>query len=273
MHILLLTTNAEFIIYNRQFKQFEKLLGHYYPFDEKNEFCISHGDNYMTFFERMGAPYVNLFLSHNIIAGTAIAVLRQVYAEPVWYICDLKIAKEWRGYFISFKMLIKSLLLKLHHKSTKCYAITMNPADKICRLAANIWTPYGKFENAGNLLIFSINGETMERIAPIIRRHKGEIQYVSLSGIKDILLRPKEATSETGAPLNLIHVNLVKNGISSNIIHVHAINKNATYMFCFHEQDPICNELGITTNVSATILHIGMHLSPQQWDFIQTSEI
>jgi hypothetical protein len=274
----ILINKKEIKKYNTKLKKFEAKMSNYYPLNGQEEFKIDHGTIYSKFFDRMGDLCLNICLdkSNNIIA-TGAGILRNINKQKVWYLCDLKIDKIYRGQWIPFKMLINSLFLV--NLSNKAYGISMNDStknNKIVRLTDRIKTPVGGFNYAGNLLIYSVDSTVMITAKIIIEANKGKIFYVSLKGTKDLLLKSNNKA------MDLYHVNLLKNVNNINYLKHevsfdHGNKTQKVFMFCFHEKDPIIKILtanNIKTDITASIIHHNMdELTPIDWDFVQTSEI
>jgi hypothetical protein len=262
-------------ILNNQLKTFEKELQQYYDLDDKDKFKIDHGITYLDFFYRIGKPNLQIIYDKNEIIATGFAIVRKTpkYSK-VFYICDTKIKKQYRGEHLPFQMLANSN--ELTNISNKAYAVSMNGKEenKIVRLINNInWII--DFKYSGNLLIYKVNGKVMSQVKIIIEKYKGPLYYVKLTNTKDLILK------SNNEKIDLWHVNLIKNLDYVNYykkdIITSNISDNSTYMFCFHELDPIIVELknnNITTNISASIIQCNMNkLTPEDYDFIQTSEI
>ena len=262
-------------LYNKRLKYFEKQMSHWYPLGS-DKFRIDHGINYSAFFERIGSPHM-VVAGSNHIYGTGCGILRRISQYGIgrcWYICDLKIRADHRGNWLPFKMLSQCFHLK--SLASKGYGISMNTPDtpnKIARLCKRI--KLIEFKNAGNLLIYSLDYDAIRRIIDVINRHKGATFFVSLTGIKDIILQ------STSKPLKLLHMNFVKN-IGDTMLDTvaeifHEPQPGYTHMFCLHEHDVLVkylHDIGVNTDTSATVIQHGLDkLKPDHYDFIQTSEI
>jgi hypothetical protein len=73
----------------------------YYPLGPGRSFRISHGREYVTFFQAMGQAHVFVAEREGVVLGTLAAVLRPVRfpdgeTHPVVYLCDLKMAPAAR---------------------------------------------------------------------------------------------------------------------------------------------------------------------------------
>lgn len=182
------------------------------------------------------------------------------------YLCDLKIDPKYRGKHMPFKMLL-SAKQKLNI-SNRIYGITMNKNDdkenRVVKLSKKI--PLLNFKSGGKLMIYSIDYDTLLKIRPIIQRHRGNISFLSLLNIKDLILKSTEL------PLPLLHIQWGNISNENNII-IEPIY-GYTYMFCCPINDPLYSELtnnNIITNTTAEIIQHNM--DDCDWKFILTSDI
>ncbi|AYV78563.1 MAG: hypothetical protein Edafosvirus18_12 [Edafosvirus sp.] len=265
------------VMYHNKIQDFEKKMSHKYPLGN-DFFTINHGKNYYKFFERMGDLNMQICTDKNDnVIATGCHILRNINNNKkvwtkVWYICDLKVDEKYRGNRISLKMLINTFVPSII-KSDKCYGITMNDGNKenkIVKLAKKI--NYGpiKFKSGGQIYIYSLNYNQMIIAQPIIERYMGPLYYISLLGIKDLVLESNKK------PMKLLHVNY--NGIANFKKNRNAYTfrplRGYTHMFCCHENSPLFKQLtknNIITDISATIIHYNMDNC--DWKFLQTSEI
>lgn len=253
---------------NSKLKKFEEKLSHDYPLGY-DYFKITHGENYYAFFERLGVIHMNLLIDNNEIVGSGSGILRNIKYKndkilPTFYLCDLKIDPKYRGKHIPFQMLL-SAKQKLNI-SNRIYGITMNKNDnkenKVVKLSKKI--PLLNFKSGGKLMIYSIDYDTLLKIKPIIEHHRGNISFLSLLNIKDLILK------STGSPLPLLHIQWQSNDINNIIEPI----PGYTYMFCCHIDDPLYIDLinhNIITNTTAEIIHHNM--DDVDWKFILTSDI
>ena len=149
---------------------------------------------------------------------------------------------------------VLTVIMNEQHKISRPIEI----ANKVTHL--NIF----KLKNAGILYIYSLNYEQMLTVHELLKKEKGEIGYLSLHGIKDVILK------STMQPMKLLHVQWGKNKTYTTKYP----QPNYTHMFCLHEKNKIKKFLdknNITTNVTATIMQYNM--DDFDWDFILTSDI
>ena len=244
--------------------------GAVYPIGD-DFFQIDHGPDYFAFFDRLGALVYYAAFAGERIAAVAAGVLRQVpiaagaRLRPAWYLCDLKVDPEFRQQRIPLKMLRASFL----PNALRCrrgYAITMNPAEgenRVVRLASHWrWTP---IHFAATLHLYSCDPEEMRALEPLVREHRGPLGYLSLRGVKDIVLQ------STGQPLPLLH--LVHGPEVRRQTHA-APQPGATHMFCAPAGGPLdraVQSAGHRPSSSASVIQHGMKRC--DWRFVLTSEI
>ena len=102
-----LKNQVEREIYSKKLQNFEKEFT--YPLGNES-FYINHGleKDYFVFFEKLGKPNIMVLENNNEIIGLCCAILRNINGKNIWYICDFKIKKEFRG-----KKLYKKLINEL----------------------------------------------------------------------------------------------------------------------------------------------------------------
>lgn len=112
--------------YSEQLKNFENEFT--YPLGAKS-FYIRHGYqsayDYFSFFEQLGKVHYMVVEVDNKVIGAGCAILRQLNGEKVWYLCDFKINKAFRGQHILEKMLLK-YFFTFYAKSQKMYFVNMS---------------------------------------------------------------------------------------------------------------------------------------------------
>lgn len=101
-----------------------------YPLGADRKFSISHGADYTLFFRSIGDSVTFVALHGEIIAGLISVVLKRVYEQNgqygvVAYICDLKIAFEYRGGFV-LKALLQKAKQWTDSKCDKAFCVVMD---------------------------------------------------------------------------------------------------------------------------------------------------
>ena len=233
-------------------------------------FRIDHGNDYFSFFERLGEVYYYGWLENGKVVAVAAGVLRNLAIEGskkrAWYFCDLKVHPAFRGQRISLRLFAKAFPIN-YLRCRRGYAISMDPGDGRANQIANLLLRFRwlRFSPPAKLLIWSLNREEIARAIPAIQKHRGPVSFLSLRGIKDIVLRSTEK------PMLLLHVQF---GPMGAIGTAHPLD-GATHMFCAPEKDPLAseiqNELKLKPSASATI--ISHRMKNDDWRWVLTSDI
>jgi hypothetical protein len=252
---------------NSLLKEFEKELEQYYPIG-KDEFKISHGKKYYNFFINIGDPYMAVILYKGKIIGTCCGILRNIFNESIFYLCDLKISKEHRGNYLPYRMLIKFFYLS--KICNKCYGISMNDKgiNKIVKYIKNIEN-YFSFKYNGNILIYECDGKMMNKIRPIIENYKKRpIYFQSSKNIKELILKSKgeSGMDHVDKTINLYHM-------TYDSKYINQLSEYNIYMFCFYEKDKINKKIKkiLRPKTSASIITYNFDI--KNYDFILTGEI
>lgn len=110
---------------SRKLREFEASFS--YPLGEK-KFEISHGNgegfDYFSFFEQMGEVYYFVAQNQDKVVGAGCAILRNGPEGKFWYLCDLKVSKEYRGHGV-MEAMYKKYLLKCSLRSRKMVTVNM----------------------------------------------------------------------------------------------------------------------------------------------------
>lgn len=112
--------------YSDLLKNFENEFS--YPLGEKS-FFIKHGfsgdHDYFSFFEQMGEVHYFIVEDKDKIVGAGCAVLRKINNQKVWYLCDFKISKEYRGRKVLEFMMFK-YFVPMYFKAHKMILVNMS---------------------------------------------------------------------------------------------------------------------------------------------------
>ena len=258
-----LTKETEFQEFGPKISCLEK--GVKYPLGN-DSFEISHGNNYFAFFQRLGQKICYYAVMDNsTICAVICGVLRHLGKGNVWYLCDLKVVPKYRGQRITMYLAIRELP-KRYWDCSRGYCISMNPAEGQNRVVKMIqrvkWAP---FSIGTQLLLYSLDLEQMKQFEETLMKNRGKISYLSLAGIKDIVLE------STGKPMALLHVQF---GECATQGQYTSPQEGSTHMFCTPEGDALakdCESAGLKPTATATVLHHRM--SDYDWKFILTSDI
>jgi len=241
-----------------------------YPIGE-DMFRIDHGSDYFAFFRRLGRLRYYAWLEGDRLAAVGAAVLRKISETKVraWYLSDLKVHPDFRGQGLPLKIVGRAFLGN-YLRCSRAYAISMNTPgqdfNRIERLISRF--RWARSSEACKLQIWSLDFDTMHSVAPTIELYRGPLSYLSLLGIKDLILR------STGAPLPLLHVQFgpaaarVSGGLLSEA------QAGFSHMFCSPAGDPLdlaLQSLGLQATASATV--ITHRMANSDWSWVLTSDI
>jgi GNAT superfamily N-acetyltransferase len=232
-------------------------------------FQISHGADYFTFFERLGEVHYYVWEEHGIVAAVAAGIKRKLTiggtSRRAWYLCDLKVRPNYRGQHIPLRLLTRALPFN-YLRCPRGYAISMDPSHGASNRTAKLLMRYRwlRFGASVKLLIWSLDKRDMLRAIPIIEKHRGPVSFLSLRGIKDIVLK------SSGQPMDLLHAQFGPLGNGRE-----PAQDGATHMFCVPERDPLAievkKELALHPSASATI--ISHRMKDCDWRWVLTSDI
>ena len=194
-HISITADNSH--TYEQALKEFESNFS--YPLGE-DRFQISHGESYFNFFQRMGDWQMEALEIDGKICATGVGVYRENFNENCWYLADLKVLQSFQGRGLPVLMMKKSYLSFIK-KCNKFYAISMNDKNRKNRIGRILSAIEGiDFHQEEELLFYTFNHRQYCQLKDNIEGVLGEITLVSLSGVKDIILK------STGAPMPLVHI-------------------------------------------------------------------
>jgi GNAT superfamily N-acetyltransferase len=159
-----------------------------------DRFSIDHGPAYPAFFQRLGEVRHHLAVEGERVLGVAAAVLRTLpwwqgsSRRDAWYLCDLKLTPSERGRGLA-RPLLAQVLRAAGLRCPRGYAVTMDPEvgdNPVVSLARRL-VPF-PVSHPTTLAILGLGGEEMLQMQPIVERHRGSLSYLSLDGVKDIVL-------------------------------------------------------------------------------------
>lgn len=200
---LLRITRAQLAALQPQLEALEHLAE--YPLGE-DAFRISHGRDYFAFFERLGELYYFALEEGGVLVAVGCGMVRPAEgALPRrWYAADLKVHPDWRGRHLPMRML-RGLFLQNYLRCPRGYGVAMDPADGREPPALRSFRHFPWLARATSTRMFPLDlwaadAEGMSRALPILIAARGAPRFLSLAGVKDLLLR------STGAPMPLLHL-------------------------------------------------------------------
>lgn len=239
-----------------------------------DRFTIDHGADYFAFFRRLGELSYFVALDGARVVAVCAAVLRHLPRAPgaapeaTWYLGDLKVHPDYRTQRIPWRMFLHGFPGK-YARCQRGYAISMNPGDgspnPVVRLATHFHLAPASV--ATTLGLYSLSAEAMREVAPLLERERGPLGYLSLGGVKDIVLE------STHAPMALLHVQFGPARQQHGAVHGAPVADHV-HMFCLPAGDPLEDALrtrGITAGAAASVIHHRM--AGWDWRFVLTSDI
>ncbi len=266
-----LQSNEEFLTFSPIISQLEK--GIKYPLGD-DFFEIDHGKNYFAFFQRLGKVHYYVVMDGKNVCAVACGVIRSLRSNDksnaltdTWYLCDLKVVPKYRNQKISMYLITREVP-RGYTTCARGYLISMNPEgglskNKVVAMLRKFkWAPVSI---GVQLNLYSLSSKEMEAFAPTLEKHRGKLSYLSLSGVKDIVLE------STHQPMPLLHVQF---GPCAAPGQFAIPQEGATHMFCTPDNDAlakVCQDAGLKPTATASLLHHRM--SDWDWSFILTSDI
>lgn len=244
-----------------------------------DRFEIDHGADYFAFFDRLGQTSYHVVLDDSRVVAVGCTVLRSVprragrAAEKIWYLCDLKVDPAYRRGGIPWK-LFKYAFPSKYPRCGRIYGVTMNPSDGSENPMVRILSRFvlAPISVAGTLFLYSLSAEEMSEVASLVEAQRGPLSYLSLGGVKDIVLQ------SSGQPMPLLHVQFGPCAQTQDIPgrgrHHDAPQPGCVHMFCTPADDSLARAMhdrGLAPSATATIIHHRM--KHWDWRFILTSEI
>ncbi len=277
--------SVRYTTYNKYVKEFENRLSEWYPLG-KDVFRLDHGNNYFTFFRRMGVPfYYAIFDNDELIQGTICFILRKINNKFVFYLCDLKFDPLIRHTGL-LKELLSRTVPNFIQSTNKFYAVSMNDPknhnnNNILQMAKHMGKKFGINVESGTILnIYSLDFIKISSVEKLILSCKNkanntnykQMSYLSSEGIKDIIVKVNNTTSN----MNLLHLYYFSSDCENNNFskYYNKPLREYTHMFCTPIDSVLSQKLSeqnILPSSTATVLHYNM--SNINWEFIQTCDI
>jgi GNAT superfamily N-acetyltransferase len=234
-----------------------------------DSFHLDHGPDYFAFFDRLGEVHYDIVLDEDRVVAVAARVLRTLgagrEARECWYACDLKVHPEYRGRHLPFRMAAHAFV-RAYRRCPRGYAISMNPGDgsenRVVRLLGRIRVL--PVTTATELVFFSLDAQDMTRAVSIVEAHRGPVGYLSLRGVKDLVL------TSTGRPMPLLHVQFGPGAQPQ----WGTPQQGASHMLSAPRGDPLTRAMmdaGFKVGATASVMSHG--IGPDAFRWILTSEI
>lgn len=248
-----------------------------YPLGD-DRFEIDHGKDYFAFFRRLRGGSARLPREDDLRYYVAeqnrelfgiLAAVRRTYPtseglRDAWYLCDLKRSKR-HGIAGVARPLLEAFKADSFATERRAFGISMLRSDGSSPLLR-----FARGELSGpesvrtRLRVYRLDARAMRRVEPVLSRRFGAISYLSLEGVKDLVLQ------SSGRPFGLRHVQYGPFSVPSDPAPV----EGAAHMFCLPADDRAVAELaaaGVSCEAFAMLLGRGVaDLDPAA---IQTSDI
>jgi GNAT superfamily N-acetyltransferase len=228
-----------------------------------DSFRISHGENYLAFFERMGEPRIYAALEKEVVAIGAGVISRRWNS---WYLCDVKVHPDFRGQRITSRLFTKYFFFNFI-KCQRLFALNMENKDgrtgSIVKIMEALpWTPLKK---GARLLFYYEDFSQTHEALKILSKERTDICFSSLSGKKDLIL------SSTNEPIPLLHMEWGEARANEARFMP---QEGKLHMWSLEESHPFVAELqkiNIGPKGSGLIFHHGM--KKMNWNELRTSEL
>jgi hypothetical protein len=242
-------------------------------------FEIDHGDDYFAFFDRLGETAYHVVLDEDRVVAVGCGVLRAIPKgfggppEKIWYGCDLKVHRDYRRRRLPWEM-FKYAFPRKYPSCGRGYGISMNPGDgsenPVVRMCERF--SLAPMRLGATLFFYSLNAREMQEVAPLLGAERGALSYLSLGGIKDIVLQ------STSAPMPLLHVQFgpcaERNPSPRRGRRFDAPQPANVHMFCTPVEDDLARAMhdrGYLPSATASVVQHRM--GAWDWRFVLTSEI
>jgi GNAT superfamily N-acetyltransferase len=238
-------------------------------------FTLSHGDDYFAFFARMGRLAYYALEHDGDVVAVGCGMLRPAASSALgrlprrWYIADLKVHPAWRGQHLPLRML-RGAFLQNYLRCARGYGVAMDPHDGRTPPALRSFQHFPLLARTTSTRAFAVDlwsatDDGLARALPLLVAARGPPRFVSLTGVKDLLLR------STGAPLPLVHLSWTDTPAPRVTT---APTPGAAHMWCTARTSPLrarlC-DLGLSPTATATVL--AHRLPSLTGDHIETAEI
>ncbi len=252
-------------LYQEQLATLEKIA--IYPLGD-DSFRIDHGSDYFAFFDRLGDVHYFVCTINDKVVAVSAGIIREI-PHKVFYLCDLKVHPDYRGKKIPLKMLSHGAI-RYYLKCPRGYAISMDKGEQKENRVAKLLSRFRwlKIAPVEKLFIYSFTHEEIKRYRELIEKHKGPISFLSLLGIKDLILE------STKKPMKLLHIQYGHDLGGAHDALTKDAKEDHVHMLALTSGDPLKNEfdqLKIRSSSSATVIAHNMKII--KWDFIRTSDI
>lgn len=234
-----------------------------YPLGD-DEFRISHGNDYLGFFRRIGSPAVYAAATNSEIIAVGAGIISE--RHKAWYLCDMKVMTGHRGKKLPRRFFTRYFLFN-YLKCRRGFALNMessdgkiNPIQKIMQKLP--WTP---LKIGARVLFFYEDANATHKAHGILSSVRKDIHFTSIQHRKDLVLK------STGKGIPLLHMEW---GEKRKDEEHHQPQEGKLHMWCLQDNHPLVSLLaneGIHPKASGLIFQHGMQ--GFDWNELRTSEL
>ncbi|AIT09402.1 hypothetical protein LO80_05100 [Candidatus Francisella endociliophora] len=161
----------------------------------KSTFTIEHGNDYFAYYENMGKMHYWCVVKNGEVIGSACGIVKSLeLGGRAWYLCDLKVDKNYRGQGIARKLFRKIYLyMFIRYRIFRVYAISMNdPLNEGEGCKKLIYISNNFLKEKGNLEFFLLTKEQYV----FYKQYLDEYSLTHTRGIKDIVFDRSSSGAE-----------------------------------------------------------------------------
>ena len=236
---------------------------------------IDRGPDAFACLDRLGTPKVVAMVDGDRLAALGAGVLRGLPLRQgeapaaCWQLTDVRVDPAYKGQHLPLAMLAGPDIALAYARAPRAFTVAMCPLDtnpaRLLRRLARLRFP--KFEPGPELGVYTLDGETILDLIPLLQQFRGHIGYYAPLGVKDLVPLTAEA------PVPLLHVTWDPLGKGVAPSNRAAPMMGHTHMFCAPHGDPLAIALaarGILPTSTAAIAHHRMGRA--DWRFLLTAD-
>ena len=138
-----------------------------YPLGTRARFRISHGEDYLPFFQAMGEPDIMVLEKNDEVLGCLARVNRHLILDgeclEAHYLCDLKLSVASRGTTALPRLIRETKSVIESSGSRSCYCIVMGGTGKLpTDYTGRLGVP--RFEKLGDIVVLRLEPVTASRL-------------------------------------------------------------------------------------------------------------
>lgn len=236
---------------------------------------LDRGPDAFAGLDRLGMPKVVAMLDGERLAAIGAGVLRGLPLRqgeapaPCWQLTDVRVDPAYAGQHLPLAMLQAPDVALAYARAPRAFTVAMGPLDpnpdRLLRRLNHM--PLAKFEPGPELGIYTLDGETVLDLIPLLEQFRGHVGYYAPLGVRDLVPVGGEA------PVPIVHVTWDPLGKGVAPSNRAAPVPGHAHMFCAPHGDPLAIALaarGILPSSTAAIAHHRMGRA--DWRFLLTAD-